>query len=343
MERLANLDVTKGYDAGPAKLAAQVGFGIACAGLYVAARSIIDSFAPGSGPFALIFPPILIATLFGHWRAGFVTFVLTFLWGWYFVMHPLESWEILSLDDGFRLILNALSGVLIIFFAEVFRRAIRRAAEERDQQIEMSEMLRLELEHRTRNNLQLMQSLLAMQKRQEPDTAARAALTLASNRVGAFASTYECLPVAPSVTGMVPMQPYLSHLVDDVARAVFSDEIRVIVDIAPIELDRQTATAIGLYTNEALTNCAKHAFGEAKGGEVRITLTAAGSGLLEISDSGGACGPSVTRQGTGTNLMQVLAKQAGARHSAEQTGSGYILRLSGFINQSDQSAQLHLA
>ena len=56
MQRLAKFDVTSRYASDGAKLAAQIGFGLACSGTFLVARAVIDGYTPGAGPFALIFP-----------------------------------------------------------------------------------------------------------------------------------------------------------------------------------------------------------------------------------------------------------------------------------------------
>lgn len=328
MQRLAQFDVTSRYSRDLPRLLVQTLFGLACAGTFLIARMMVDEAAPGAGPFALIFPPILLATLFGHWRAGVVTFAVTFLWTWYAILPPPMSFRIDNLETGARIVLNGLSAVLVIFFAEAFRSAVRTAAEERDLQIERSEMLRLELEHRSKNNFQLMLSLIELQRRQETDGMAVKALELASRRLRSFTSAYSRLPIAESVGAKVPMRPYLSDLVVNVADAVFRQEVVVNCDIADIELPRETASALGLYTNEALTNCAKHADFETESGVVAVTLRGdAIAWSLTITDNGKPTREPKHSDGHGAGLLLAFAKQAGAVHRIYMNGIGCTVRL----------------
>ena len=57
MHRLANFDVSRQFLARRSKVAAQIVFGGMCAAAMIGVRSLIDVWAPVSGPFALIYPP----------------------------------------------------------------------------------------------------------------------------------------------------------------------------------------------------------------------------------------------------------------------------------------------
>ena len=78
MQRLAEFDVSRQFITRRGKLAAQLIFGVICAAAMIGLRSLYDIWAPESGPFAMIYPTVLLATFYGHWRAGLVSFVVTF-------------------------------------------------------------------------------------------------------------------------------------------------------------------------------------------------------------------------------------------------------------------------
>jgi hypothetical protein len=52
-------------------------------------RFLIDALSPGVGPFVLLFPAALVATLVGGWRCGAIAFAVAELWAWYYVVPPL--------------------------------------------------------------------------------------------------------------------------------------------------------------------------------------------------------------------------------------------------------------
>jgi hypothetical protein len=85
----------------------QAVFGLACTALMVAGRVPVDVIAPTAGPFALIYPVTLIATLFGRWLAGVITATTAFLWAWYFVLPDPWSFHFARVSDVARLIVKA--------------------------------------------------------------------------------------------------------------------------------------------------------------------------------------------------------------------------------------------
>lgn len=330
MHRLAAFDIAAHHPTGLPKLAAQTAFGIACTGLFVASRVLIDAAAPGVAPFALMFPCILIAALYGHWRAGLVTLTLSTAWGWYAVILPPMSWQIAAFEDKVRLALSFVSGGVLVFLAEGFRRAVRDAASARDRQIAYSELLRRELDHRTKNNLQLMHSLLHLQLREEANDEAKAALSLALRRLSSFTSVYSRFPTDGLDVQRVSVRPYLEQLVEEVAGAIFGNAVSVTIECADIELPRETALAIGLYVNEALTNCAKYAFNDDPTGTVKVTLDGTASRwILEVVDSGAGDGHVPPTSGMGTALMEAFAQQANAVHQKYYPDQGCAVRLVG--------------
>ena len=115
----------------PAPVAQTVFAGVCMAGL-VLVRTLVDLVAP-AGPFALIYPTVLIATLYGRWGAGLLTYVAAFAWTWLFVLPDTRTSQIAASAEVNRLIVNGVTVMVILVFAELFRAAVRHAAHRRDQ------------------------------------------------------------------------------------------------------------------------------------------------------------------------------------------------------------------
>jgi two-component system, sensor histidine kinase PdtaS len=232
--------------------------------------------------------------------------------------------------DPSRVALNVVTVLIVLIFAETFRRAVERSAQERDREVERGKLLLAELEHRTKNNFTLVASLLEIQKRRESGAAKRA-LDEALGRVRSFADAYGNIPIPQAHGNSISMRPYLSQLLDRVTAAAFDQEVNVESSLADIMLPRETAAAVGLYLNEALTNCAKYAFPEQRAGNVCVTFDRRGQGweLLVVDDGVGGSPAASKRKGTGASLMEAFAKQAGASHSIKYPGQGCSVRLVG--------------
>jgi len=91
-----------------------------------------------------------------------------------------------------------------------------------------------------------------------------------------------------------------------------SDRVRVVCEMAELELDVDTAIPIGLIVNELLTNSLKYAFPENRNGLIKISLIELGNHLqLEVSDDGIGKNYHEKIEGTGfgTQLIELLTRQ----------------------------------
>jgi PAS domain S-box-containing protein len=130
--RLAAFDVVDRAPKGLPPVLIEMAFGLLCLGAAVVARFGMDWVAPTVGPYSLLYPAILISTLFGHWRSGLVTYIVGFGWAWVIVLPSTLVHQISQGTDGSRLLVNAASALVILIFAEIFRRAVRLSAAERE-------------------------------------------------------------------------------------------------------------------------------------------------------------------------------------------------------------------
>ena len=111
---------------------AQALFGLSCTGATIAVRLMIDVFVPMAGPYALIYPAVLISTLFGRWASGLWTYITTFILIWRAVLPHVGTGQTLSPAEFSRFVVNCVTVMVILIFAEIFRAAIRSALNERD-------------------------------------------------------------------------------------------------------------------------------------------------------------------------------------------------------------------
>ncbi len=332
MNRLAKFDIGRRFVDPKVRIGAQIAFGAGCTLAMIGLRSLIDVAFPTAGPFAMVYPTVLIATLYGAWQGGMVAYVTSFLWAWYFVLAPVQGFTFEVPTDPSRVAINAVAVLVVLVFAEAFRRAVTLTLMERDEEIRRRELLQQELEHRTRNNFALAASLLEMQKRNEQEPAVAAGLETAIARIHSFASAYANLAESQQEGASVAMQAYLLEVVDRVTRGAFHDNVAVEVDAGcpNLSMPREVAVAIGLFTNEALTNCAKYAFPEGRPGKVRVQFNGdAETWTLAISDDGvgTATTASVSSTGIGERLLAAFAQQARAEYSIDAGNNGRSLRL----------------
>jgi len=190
---------------------------------------------------------------------------------------------------------------------------LKDAEAQKELLLQQKELLFRELNHRVKNNLQLISSLLSVQSRRITDPAAREEFKTAQQRVRAIASLHARLYQSADGIDSVEMHHYLRELVDQL-RALLLAERRDVklsfrCDEFAVNVDR--ATSIGLIVNELVSNAAKHAFVEGGGGSVDVDLMVKGNDCtLCVTDDGtGKCGTSEEDRGVGLKLVGLFATQ----------------------------------
>lgn len=325
MQRLATFDVSRQFITPRGKLTAQVLFGAMCATAMVGLRSIFDLWAPVSGPFALIYPTILLATLYGHWRAGITAFVGTFLWAWYFILPAQKSFFFLDPTDPARVMLNAFCALIVLVFAEAFRRAARSTLDQISESADRRLTLLADLEHRTKNNFALVASMLEIQKRRIPQVELHGPLDDAVGRVRTFADAYSALAMEQYEDTEVAMKPYLEQMLMRLEGAALPPNVCLFREIDAAMMTREDAVAIGLYLNEAVSNACKYAFPNGRSGTIAVFFHVRdGSWRLTVEDDGvGEDAVQLASGGLGSKLLMAFAQQAGAEHFAGPVLNGF--------------------
>ena len=143
-----------------------------------------------------------------------------------------------------------------------------------------------ELQHRVRNNLQMITALIRVEARGVADLSTGEGFDRLAGRVEALGLLYRALGDSPSAE-TVDLGIYLSEIASAVMRAHASESIRLNlkVDTWPASLD--VAMPTGLVVNELLTNALKHAFPGGGGGTITLHSTAEPAGYqVVIADDG---------------------------------------------------------
>ena len=182
------------------------------------------------------------------------------------------------------------------------------------------EVLLREMQHRVKNNFQLILSSIALYKRRYPAGEVQQALDDIAGRINAISLAHDQL--APREDGqVVKLSDYLRALCHSISHHAEGVEIDVVAD--EIELTIERAVPLGLIVNEAATNSIKHAFGP-DGGKISVRLVTGvgyGEGRLTVVDNGkGISKPKAG--GSGLRLMASLARQIGGSVDQESSDQG---------------------
>jgi two-component sensor histidine kinase len=181
--------------------------------------------------------------------------------------------------------------------------------------LDRHQILLKEVNHRVKNSLQVVSSMLQLQARSvgDPDLSER--LTEASSRVSAVGRAYERLAYNADHDN-VDLVEYLRQIVGDLEPTVAPCKIEF---DAPKEIQfaADRAILVGLILNELVSNAGKYAYPDCPGGSIWVRLVQPDnkSVLVSVRDEGAGLplgfDPTASK-GLGTRLVNALSKQLGA-------------------------------
>jgi two-component sensor histidine kinase/HAMP domain-containing protein len=202
--------------------------------------------------------------------------------------------------------------------------------------VEKETMLK-EIHHRVKNNMQIISSLLQMQKEQIQDPQVRVLMLESESRIRAMALVHEKLYQTESLARV-----NLGDYIDSLSRYLLQTYSKIKVDlqlhIEPLMISLDKAIPFGLILNELITNTLKHGFDESgQSGQIQITLKQDGSNAccLRVADNGKGLPPGFdwTRTNTlGMQLLAGLAQQIDARVTVA-TDCGTVIELTFTLDQ----------
>ncbi|CCH01448.1 signal transduction histidine kinase [Fibrella aestuarina BUZ 2] len=215
-------------------------------------------------------------------------------------------------------------------------KSLEQMVAQKEELLVEKEWMLKEIHHRVKNNLQVISSLLNAQSDYLHDATALAAIRESQNRVQAMALIHQKLYQSARLS-TVDMAAYISEVVTYLLESFNSEPaVRTELTVAPIQIDVNLATPLGLIINEAVTNSLKYAFpsppyGADRPGIIAISLqpVTGQTCRLLIEDNGVGLPPGFDPTQTNTlglTMIQGLSRQIGGQLHIDQE-SGVRIRL----------------
>jgi two-component sensor histidine kinase len=196
--------------------------------------------------------------------------------------------------------------------------------------LDRHQILLKEVNHRVKNSLQVVSSMLQLQAKAAGDPALSEQLQEASTRVSAVGRAYERLAYNADYEN-IDLIAYLREVIDDLTAAVAPCEIHF---EAPedIQLAADRAIIVALIINELVLNAGRYAYPDCPGGAIWVRLAAmeGEAVLITVRDEGTGLPANfdpATSKRLGTRLITALAKQLGAEltRPASIVGANFTL------------------
>jgi two-component sensor histidine kinase len=180
-----------------------------------------------------------------------------------------------------------------------------------------------EVDHRVKNNLQLVASLLQLQSRRMAHPVAREALLGMLERVNAIATVHRRLFQSDDMQRF-DVAELVRDLADDLQTASGRPEIAFRLDLQRVDVSAAQAAPAALILNELICNALKHGFPQGAGGviAVQIRCRPGGAEIAVADDGAGFAQPEEAVRGFGLTIAHLLCRQLGAQLAFESTQPG---------------------
>jgi len=176
--------------------------------------------------------------------------------------------------------------------------------------------------HRVKNSLQIVSSILQLQVPHTQSAEAADALRSASARVLAIAAVHERLYTGEDAS-VVRLDIFLSDLCSEIGRAYGCPD-GITTDVQQVSVPTDMAIPLALIVNELVTNVVKHV-GPPCG--IRLRSEVGNTLKLTISDTGHGPSKDQPRLGLGARIVDAFSQQLGAQVETKQLAGGYTTEL----------------
>jgi len=194
--------------------------------------------------------------------------------------------------------------------------ALKHLVSYKNQLLGEKDLLLKEVNHRVKNNLQIVMNLLASKSVYLSSESAQQAILDSQSRVRSIALIHDQLYKSDNIT-QISLFLYINELVDSLYDFLDNDfdNIEILCEVEDFMIDVSQAIPIGIILNETVTNAMKYAFPNHQKGTITICVKKVGMFVeVEISDDGIGLpiNFSLPNENTlGINLLEGLTAQLG--------------------------------
>jgi two-component sensor histidine kinase len=296
-------------------------FAAACVVAATMVRIGLGLISPDSAVFAPFYSATLVAALMGGAEAGTLAVLLGGISAYWFFVPPHWALPSFRLEQLVSLILYGTSSVVIIWAAQSYRRLLQRLRSEE----ETRQLLNLELIHRIKNNLAVVQAIVSQTLQNQDDL-----LEAVSGRLAALGATNELL-VRSDWQG-ASLREILAQEFAPYAPARFR------MRGEDVNCPNAVAVMLAMITHELTTNAVKYGALSSPRGQVSIVWNLSSGRLtIEWLESGGATPLQPTREGFGTKLLRSGVRQFNGSVDRRFEADGLRCRIS--LSMPDERAQ----
>ncbi len=202
-------------------------------------------------------------------------------------------------------------------------RELEDALRLKDRALEEKTILLHEVDHRVKNNLTMIGSLIRLQTKAIDDPKLVDTLHNMLERIDALSSVHRTLHQGDNVRRF-DAGAFARDLLHNVISASGRGDIAMVDSIEAVDIEAANATALGLIINELLTNTLKHAFSDGRAGRLEVQMERQDDEVVvSITDDGPGFDVATTSKDTlGRSLVLRLSKQLHGSTEWESSSQG---------------------
>ena len=203
---------------------------------------------------------------------------------------------------------------------------------------EQKEVLLREIHHRVKNNLAIVISLLNFQLQNNTSKELSRIIMDIQMRIRSMALIHEHLYRSENLD-RIPLADYIESLAYKIMTAFTGQQVKLDLDLVPMDVGIETALPVGLIINELLTNAFKYAFPDDTTGNIRVIVKVGQNQmcLLTIQDDGVGLPESSTldsEKSLGLYIVRLLVEQLGGTINIDrQNGTSFSVRFRNVLPQ----------
>lgn len=289
---------------------------LASFGLYTCIIFVFGSFLGISNNYFVILPIIIAALAWGT-VGGVILGILAlpsnlalFALTGHFEFAP----ESLIIAETSGIVIGTTLGLLGDRFRLLGKEILRRKKTEKELRSALEErnVLIKEIQHRVKNNLGVIKSMLYLMMIRMENETCREAFRDMTERLMSMALVQDQLSMGNTLLESIDTEEYLKQLVHNIAHSRSEINTEVLLDLPsnlpPLHLDR--ITPLGILINEVITNAYKHAFPGIN--NPTLSLSARffeGELVIIIEDNGPGYDGKFDEKHLGRTLIDALASQ----------------------------------
>jgi len=198
-----------------------------------------------------------------------------------------------------------------------------------EQSNHQKEILLKEIHHRVKNNLNIVASILGLEKFESDTKEVHKLIHQNKLRIESIAMVHEILYESSDLE-QIDFKTYIQKLTTHILQTEADKKIDVKLDIVKLSLNIESMMQFGIIINELITNSIKHAFHKQKG-EINISLVKHEHEYKLIYQDNGM-GLQGKQKGFGSSLIEMSVQQLGGRlHMSSDNGILYKIYFEGDV------------